>query len=189
MAQGKKNAARLGAHIAFVDESGFLLIPPVRKTWGPKGEKTSLVHRYRHDRISAISAVTVSPIRKHLSLYFSLHEKNIRQDEVIAFLRALLRCLPGLIIIVWDNGRTHRGKLVREFCYSHPRLRLEYLPPYAPDLNPDEGVWSQLKGSLANGRPDDIGELEDHLLECLEDLRSSQPSLRACVHKSELPLF
>jgi hypothetical protein len=56
----QKKVQRLRAHLVFLDESGFLLIPNVRKTWAPRGETPLLWHRYRHDRISAISAVTVS---------------------------------------------------------------------------------------------------------------------------------
>ncbi|MFH1741892.1 MAG: transposase [bacterium] len=66
MASDKKNATRLGAHIVFVDESGFLLIPTVRKTWAPRGQTPIHRHRYRHDKISAISGISVSPNRKRL---------------------------------------------------------------------------------------------------------------------------
>lgn len=189
MAQGKKNALRLGAHIVFVDESGFLLIPSVRRTWAPRGKTPLTVHRFSHARISAISAISVSPVRKRLSLYYRLSSENIRTPDVESFLRQLLRQIPGHLIVVWDNSVTHRGKLVRELEQKRERLHIEYLPAYAPELNPDEGVWSQLKGLLANGRPDDVAELEDHLLCRLADIRSSQSKLRACIHKSELPLL
>jgi transposase len=179
----------LGAHIVFVDESGFMLIPPVRRTWAPKGSTPLTVHRFSHSRVSAISAVSVSPVRKRLSLYYHLSRDNIRGADVAGFLRQLLKQIPGHVIIVWDNSVTHRGALVRELDRKRERLTIEYFPAYAPELNPDEGIWSQLKGLLANGRPDDVIDLEDHLLSSLADIRSSQSSLRACVHKSELPLF
>ncbi len=131
----------------------------------------------------------MSPVRRHISLYFKLYPRNISQREVLSFLRHLIRHIPGHIIILWDRCAIHRGKLVKEYVSSHPRLQLVYLPAYAPDLNPDEGVWSQLKSSLANGRPDDIRDLESHLRARLADLRSSQPKLRACIHQSRLPLF
>ena len=63
LAAHKKNAARLGAHIAFIDESGYLLIPPVRRTWGPRGQTPIIRYSYKHDKISAISAVTVTAFR------------------------------------------------------------------------------------------------------------------------------
>ena len=189
MAQGKKNALDLRAHIVFSDESGFLLIPTVRRTWAPRGKTPVTVHRFAHGRISAISAISVSPVRRHLSLYFALSRDNIRSDDVASFLRELLRAIPGHIIVVWDNSIPHRGRVVRELERSRERLHIEYLPPYAPELNPDEGVWSQLKCSLANGRSDDLEELEDHLLRSIGDIAVSQSKLRACLHGSQLPPF
>ena len=62
MAAGKKNATRLGAHIVFVDESGFMMIPPVRRTWAPIGETPILRHYYRRDRISVIGGLLASMV-------------------------------------------------------------------------------------------------------------------------------
>src|SRR5205807_917128 len=70
VAPGKKNAARLGAHIVFADESGFLLIPTVVRTWAPQGETPIHRHRQgRRDKLSVISGISVSPKRRRLSLY------------------------------------------------------------------------------------------------------------------------
>ncbi len=189
LAGNKKNAERLGAHIVFVDESGFMLIPPVRKTWSPRGQTPIVAHRERHDRVSVISGISISPVRKRLGLYYSLYEGNVTQVQVRDFLSYLLRHLRGFVIVIWDNASPHKGKQIREFCGKYKRLHLEALPPYAPELNPDEGVWSQAKESMANGRPDNIGELWLEVLDTLDALTTSQSSLRACIHKSELPLF
>ncbi len=101
----------------------------------------------------------------------------------------VLRHLRGHVIVIWDNASIHRGKPVREMCRSFARLHLVALPPYAPELNPDEGVWSLAKASLANGRPDDVEELDIHLDETLERIRRSPSKLRSCVHRTGLPLF
>jgi transposase len=186
---GKKNAARLGAHIVFSDESGFLLIPTVRKTWAPRGLTPRLRHRYRRDRISVISAVSLSPRRRRLGLYYRLHETNINQVLVCDFVRHLLRHLRGPIILIWDNGRIHKGDPIRSLCRRFPRLRLEAFPSYAPELNPDEGVWSLAKRSLANGRPDDVPELKAHLASTLGSIARSQRKLRWCLTQSALPLL
>ena len=71
LASNKKNAQRLAAHIVFVDESGFLLIPPVRKTWGPRGHTPIIRYQQIRQRISVISGLSVSPKRKRLGLYYS----------------------------------------------------------------------------------------------------------------------
>jgi transposase len=189
MAPCKKNAARLGAHIVFVDESGFLLIPVLRKTWAPRGETPIVRHRYRRDRISVISGVSISPKRRHLGLYFQCYPHNIRHDEVCWFLEHLLRHLRGHVIVLWDNASIHKGERMREMCRRFPRLHLEALPPYAPQLNPDEEVWAYSKGRLANGRPDDLAELHRQIKRALTGLRRSQRKLRWCVTSSELPPF
>jgi transposase len=113
-------------------------------------------HRYRHDRVSAISAVTVSPQRHRCGFYAHLHVDNITHVEVAIFLRLLLRHLRGHIVLLWDGGPIHRGPDVVTLLARHPRLHVERFPAYAPELNPDEWAWSHLKTSLANGRPDDI---------------------------------
>jgi transposase len=189
VAPGKKNATRLGAHLVFADESGFLLIPSVRSTWAPRGHTPVVHHRYRHDRISVISGISVSPRRRRLGLYYQLYRKNIGQAEVCAFLRHLLCHLRGHVIVLWDNLRAHGGEPIREFCRRHPRLHLERFPAYASELNPDEGVWKFAKADLANGRPDDIPELWRDLIKSLERVRRSQPRLRGCVRHAHLPSF
>jgi transposase len=173
----------------FSDESGFLLIPTLRKTWAPRGKTPIVRHRYRHDRLSVISGISIAPRRCRIGLYFQAHEKNIQHPEVCAFLRHVLRHLRGPVILIWDNASIHKGERIREICRRFPRLHLEFLPPYAPQLNPDEQVWAYAKGRLANGRPDDLTVLHRHLNRALGELRGSQRRLRGCIHQSELPPF
>jgi transposase len=189
LASCKKNAARLAAHLVFIDESGFLLIPSVRKTWSPIGQTPIFHHRYRNDRISAISGIAVSPKRFHCTLYCQLYEDNIQGEEVAVFLRHLLRQIPGHLIVLLDNGTTHRGNSVEELLSRTSRLHLEPFPPYAPELNPDEGVWNHLKKTLSNGRPDTQAELMDVLSDEICALATSQQLLRGCIKQSDLPSF
>jgi len=116
----KKNAARLGAHVIFLDEAGFLLIPSVRKTWSPVGQTPIVRHRYAHDRISAISGIAVSPRRFRCTLYCQLYEDNIQGEEVAAFLRSLLRQIPGHLVVLLDNGGIHRGEPVQDLLSTRP---------------------------------------------------------------------
>jgi putative transposase len=189
VAAHQKKASRLGAHLVFVDESGFLLIPSVCKTWALRGQTPLLYHRQRRDRISVISAISVSPHRRRLGLYYSLHAKNIRHPEVCAFLRHLLCHLRGPVVLVWDNGTIHKGDAIRALCSAFPRLHLYRFPGYAPELNPDEGVWKLAKQRLANGRPDTQHELWRHLRLSLERIRRSPQRLRGCIRQSDLPPF
>jgi transposase len=183
----QKKVQRLKAHLAFLDESGFLLIPNVRRTWAPRGQTPIVWHRYRHDRISAISAVTVSFRRQRLGLYFHLHRENISQAEVTLFLRYLLREIRGPIVLLWDGGGIHTGQETQDFLHRHPRLHVESFPAYAPELNPDEQVWNHCKAALANGRPDNLDELMATLVSVTQEARRNRPLLRSFVTGSDLP--
>jgi hypothetical protein len=189
VATDKKNAERLGAHLVFVDESGFLLIPNVMRTWAPKGQTPLHRHRYRREKVSVISGITVSPRRQRLGLLFDFHLDNIGAEEACKFLHDLLRHLRGHVIVVWDNGTPHKGKVIRELCRRFARLHLEAFPPYAPELNPDEGVWRHAKRKLANGRPDNVLDLMDSVLDAMIDLDHSPNLLKGCINHSEMPPF
>jgi transposase len=190
MASGKKNAARLGAHIVFADESGFLLIPLVVRTWAPQGQTPIHRHRQgRRDKISVISGISLSPKRQQLGLYYLLFYDNIGQQEVCVFLRELLRHLHGPVIVLLDNSSTHKGEPLQKLLHQHPRLSLEYFPSYAPQLNPDEGVWSLAKRDLANSCPKNVDELMEDILRSIERIKVSPNKLRGCILQSELPSF
>jgi transposase len=190
LAAGKKNAARMGAHLVFADESGFLLAPLVAKTWAPRGCTPFQRHRQgRRDKISVISGISLSPKRHRLGLYYLLFFDNIAQEEVCVFLRELLRHLRGPVIVLLDNSSTHQGQPLQKLLRENPRLSIEHFPSYAPELNPDEGVWSLAKRKLANGRPDDVDELLEDIIRAMERIRKSPTKLRSCILQAELPLF
>ncbi len=190
MAAGKKNAARLGAHLVFADESGFLLAPLVAKTWAPRGCTPFQRHRQgRRDKISVISGISLSPQRQHLGLYYLLYFDNIGQEEVCRFLRELLRHLRGSLIVLLDNSSTHHGAPLANLLHRHPRLHIEHFPAYAPELNPDEGVWSLAKRELANASPLNVDELMDDVIHSINGIRTSPEKLRGCILQSDLPNF
>lgn len=186
--EDKKNRQRLVAHLIFVDESGFQLTPCVRRTWAPVGQTPLIRHRFRNDRISMISGLSVSPRRQRLGLYGMFSRDNIRQPDVCLFLRHVLRHLRGQVIALLDNSNIHRGQPITDLCRRLPRLHLEYFPPYAPEINPDEGVWGLLKGRLANGRPDDIVVLAEDLRREFRLIAGCQQKLRGCIRQSDLPI-
>ena len=189
LADHKKKAQRLKAHLVFLDESGFLLIPNVRRTWAPRGETPVVHHRYRRDKISAISAVSVSPQRQRLGLYVHFYQDNITGSEVAFFLRDLLRHLHGAVVLLWDSGSIHTGEEVEQILQDHPRLHCERFPGYAPELNPDEWVWRHLKHELSNGRPDDLQELLEELCRLTNEARKRKDLMVSFVTASKLPSF
>jgi transposase len=108
---------------------------------------------------------------------------------VIGFLRDLLRHLRGEVFVIWDRLNTHRGKKVRRFLDRHPRLHVEFLPPYAPELNPNEYGWGYLKcNPLANYCPADLDELAETVQQTSDDVRGQQALLRGFVRATKLPI-
>jgi transposase len=143
MAHPQKGAQAEQKTILFVDESGFYPLPSVVRTYAPVGQTPILREWYTRDHLSAISAI--SPEGK---LYFHTQAHAMNSADVVAFLEHLLRKISGCMVIIWDGAPIHRSQVIREFL-SHgaaQRLHLERLPAYAPELNPGEGLWQQLKG-------------------------------------------
>jgi putative transposase len=191
VAANQKKAARHRGTLVFVDETGIFLMPFVRRTWAPRGQTPTLRTRTRHHRhLSVIGGITISPRRRHLGWYLSFHANcSIRQEQVIAFLRDLLRHVRGELFLIWDRLNAHRGKQVQSFVAKHPRLHVEFLPPYAPELNPNEYGWSYLKcNPLANYCPDELAELETKAKQAGERVRGQQELLRSFVRATGLPL-
>lgn len=144
----------------FLDETGFLLQPLNRRTWAPRGETPIQYASARHDRLSVIGAVTLSPQRQRISTYWQFYDNNVVATDVVAFLRSLHRQQGRKLIVVLDRFNVHR-KAIRLLKESGAKwLSVEWLPAYAPDLNPVEALWSCTKyGDLANFTPADLYEL------------------------------
>jgi putative transposase len=190
VAAHSKRACCLGAYLVLIDESGVLMAPLVRRTLAPKGQTPFLLHQAKHrEKVSLIAALTLSPKHQRLSLYVtSLINASFNQIEVAWFLRQLLGHFRNPLIIVWDRGPMHHGPDIRQLLSEHPRLSLELLPPYAPDLNPVEQLWTHLKwGRLCNFAPSDVQELDARLLSEILAVRNNQDRLRGLWEASELP--
>jgi transposase len=168
------------------DESGFMLTPNVKYTWAPKGKTPHVFHWFKQDKVSAVGALSISPIRKRIRLFLRFKSRNITSKHIVQFLQYLLRHLQGHVFLVWDGSTIHRSKKVTEFLHRHPRIHTFRFPPYAPELNPIEFFWSQIDSDLANGRPADLGQLSYQLHKSTRKKRSSQKMLRSCLHRSGL---
>lgn len=146
VARGKKNADRIGATIVFIDESGFLMAPHVRRTWAPRGQTPMLYHRTRHrQKVSAIAALCWKR-DEPVHLYFRLQpDRNINTQRFVDFLRQLFRHVDGPLVMVWDRLNVHRSPRVRDYVESRPNSEIVYLPAYAPELNPVEYLWGNWK--------------------------------------------
>jgi transposase len=167
----------------------LLLNPLVRRTLAPRGQTPSLPVTAGHRRkISVIAGLSLSPVTRQPGLYFeAAPDRHFRSADVAHFVHDLLRHLRGRVILVWDNGLMHKGEPIRQLLADFPRLSIEYLPPYAPTLNPVEQLWNQLKyGALANFIPHDFDELDHRAGDWLIDAKFDPARLRSCYKNTPL---
>jgi transposase len=170
-----------------IDETGLMLQPLVRRTWAPRGQTPVMYGWDRHDRLSVLAGLTLAARRNRLGLYFTVHGHNITADELVAFLCGVQRNLRRRLIVVLDRWSVHR-KTAR-ILQDDRRFTFEWLPGYAPDLNPVEHVWSHTKyGDLANYVPADVVELECAVDCSLQETRHAPGMLRSFFHAAELDL-
>jgi len=187
-----REAQERGAHLVFLDESGFMLTPSIRRTWGPRGKTPILDAWDRRDRISAISSISVSPYHRRLNLHFDLlgDNLNVHATDIVAYLRRLKAQVRAPLTILWDGSTLHdKSKLVRAFLAEHPEIKTERLPAYAPELNPDELVWAWTKyGRLGNLAAANADWLRDYLITEFTYMRQHPELLASCIEKTNLPL-
>jgi len=165
-----------------VDESAFYLLPGVVRTFAPRGQTPVLRLPLTREHLSAISGIT-----RDGRLLLRVQARAFKSPDVVAFLRQLLRCLRGKLLVVWDGAPIHRAHPIKDFLAAGAakRLRLEQLPGYAPELNPDEGIWHYLKHvELRNVRCQDLEHLDDELRRAVKRLRHKRSVIRGCFHQS-----
>lgn len=162
MARGKKNARRRRAWIFFQDESGVSQRPSIRRTWAPKGETPVLIHAFNWSTISVCAALGFRWDGQRSQLFFQTRKGSYNSESLIAFLQDLRRHLRGKkAILVWDGLPAHKSQVMKEYLHSQRSwLRVEPLPGYAPELNPVESLWGNVKGQeLANRCSKDLEEV------------------------------
>jgi len=181
VAAPQKGALKEGRTIVFCDQSGFYLLPMVVRTYAPVG-KTPILHEHlSRDHLSAMSGITLEG-----KLYMKEQQKAFKGEDVVRFLKHLMRQIPGKLLVIWDGSPIHRGGSVKDFLASGAahRLQLEQLPGYAPDLNPDEGVWKHLKCvELENLCCQSLSELRVELRKAKERLRHKRDVILGCLRQ------
>ena len=149
LAGDKKKAAQQRAWIFFEDESGFSQQPSVRRTWAPRGQTPVLKARGNHWRRTSVAAALgfrCDGSRSRLLAQTKPDSHNTK--SLMVFLKALKRFVQGQqVILIWDHLPAHRSKVMKRFLFEQRDwLHIEWLPGYAPDLNPTEGVWNNIQG-------------------------------------------
>ncbi len=163
MADSKKNARRRKAWILFQDESGVSQRPSVRRTWAPKGQTPVLIHAFNWAKLSICAALGYRWDGRRSRLFFQTREGSYDTETLIAFLQDLKHELRGKpALLVWDGLPAHKSRAMQDYLRKERRwLVVERLPGYAPDLNPVEMLWGNVKGQeLANRCAHNLSELK-----------------------------
>jgi DDE superfamily endonuclease len=164
VAADQKGARAESAWLVFFDESGISLIPPVRRTWSPRGQTPLLRHRMAWKRASMAAALGYHPDASKARLCFHLQPDSYDTDSLIEVLKQLAVFYAGhRVVLLWDGLSSHWSHKMRAHLDAQRHwLSVERLPAYAPELNPVEYLWANLKGGeLANCTGDTITQVAD----------------------------
>ena len=148
------------------------------RTYAPRGQTPILRVKLTHDHLSTIGAITTRG-----QLLFQIQTRSYNSADVVRFLRLLLRKLPGKLLVIWDGSPIHRSQTIKDFLArgAAKRMHLERLPGYAPELNPQEGIWNLLKRrELKNTCCRNRTELTQELTWAKERLRHRRATILAC---------
>jgi transposase len=162
MAGGKKNARRQRAWLLFEDESGLSTQPVVRRTWAPRGETPVLTHPFRHwKRVSVAAVLAFRWDGRRSGVFFQTRSGAYTTASLIGFLRHLKRHFRRRrVILLWDGLPAHRSCRMRAYlAQQRSWLTVERLPAYAPELNPAEPLFGNVKGVDLANRDGDLPQL------------------------------
>jgi transposase len=182
VAELKKIAARQGRIIVFIDESGLSERPCRARTWAPRGQTPVLQYSFSWKQLSVIAGTSF------WRFYFRLFAGTIRTPQVIEFLKALKATIGKKLLIIWDRLQAHRSRLVREYVEAQRgAISLEFLPAYAPELNPVECIWGYLKHhAMPNYCARDLGDLAQRASRNLRSMQRRTTLVRAFWKQAEL---
>lgn len=145
----KKRAKKLGAEIFFLDEAGFQSDPPLGRTYGLKGKTPVVVTSGQRQSINVISAVNARG-----AFWAATYDGKLNAESFVLFLQNFMKGREGKVFLIVDGHPSHTAKAAQRYVASlKGRFELHRLPAYAPDLNPDEFVWSHMKKNGVSKKP------------------------------------
>jgi transposase len=168
LGEGTRLAAATGAWICFEDEAGQNLRPPKARTWAPRGRTpVARVSGKGSGRVSVAGLVCLKPgARAHLFYRVRIHRgrkgerRSMSEADYAGLIAAAHKELQAPVILIWDRLNTHVSAVMRSFITAHPDWLTEVrLPAYAPELNPAEGAWANMKNGLGNLAARDVDQL------------------------------
>jgi transposase len=164
-----------------MDETGFSFRANSATTWAPMGQTPVL------RRVSTRRALSTAI---GLTLSGRLDKRHVAQaicgENVVATLRHLQRDVPGPLIVLWGRLSAHRATVVKQYLGAHPAIDVHWLPPYAPDLNPEEGCHGHVKQHLRHAVPTGVGDLRAQIDRGVARLRRRPDLILGCFQHAGL---
>jgi hypothetical protein len=186
----KKNARRRRAWLVFEDESGISQHPVVRRTWAPRGKTPIVTHTGSNwKRLSVAGALAFRWDGRRTRFFFRTQAGSYTDATLILFLRDLKRHFHGqAVILIWDGLAAHTSARMRRYvAQQRAWLTVERLPAYAPELNPIEQVWGNVKTcEMANVCAPDLVTLRRPLHRGLARFRGQRDLAFAFLRHVEL---
>jgi transposase len=168
----------------FEDEFGVSYVEPVSFTWAPKGQTPKLKRpgRYRRET-STMAGLTISG-----KIYKRHFDGSIDTEKLLDGLEHFRQHIQGPIILIWDQSRTHKALLVKAYLEEHPEIHVEYLPSYAPELNPEEYCHGNVKRHMKNAIFHSKIEIRNNLNKGFSRLRKRPDILLGFFQHADLKL-
>jgi len=175
----QKEARKVGATIFFGDEAGVSSDYHSGTTWAEKGKTPIVRTTGSHFKVSMISAVSARG-----DMRFMVVDGSIRNKEFHTFLQRLMVNAEKPIFLVLDNLGIHKTKRIQEYVEAqNGMLRLFFLPPYSPNLNPDELVWNDLKGKMGRTAPAEKSELKAKVNGFMREIQRDKNKVARYFHE------
>jgi transposase len=174
--QIQARAKKEGAAIFFADEASVRTSYHAGTTWAPVGKTPVVAGSGQTQSVSMVSAI--SPRGE---LHFQVYESGIRQEEFLDFCKMLVADTGRPVFLIIDNSAVHRARILHEYAaQSNGMLTVFFLPPYSPDLNPDEWVWKNVKhDNLGRASAKSRHELAQFAIAALARLKEMPGKLRS----------
>ncbi len=134
------------AHVLYEDESMIRDYQAIKKTWFPKGQQRIIPTYGKHEGVKLVGFLNYETGE----VYVEEHERYDAEVFRCFLLHVLARYPQGKIVMILDNAKIHHAKLLKDVLDANPRLHLEFLPPYSPNLNKIEELWGWMKNSVIN---------------------------------------
>lgn len=177
----RAQARKEGAIIYFADESGIRSDYHTGTTWAPKGQTPVIEATGARFSLNMISAVSPKG-----EFRFMVHEGAVTATVFCEFLSRLMIGSTAPIFLILDGHPVHKARVVKAFVQAQQgRLKLFYLPPYSPHLNPDEQVWAHVKRRVAKQLVDSKIEMKQRVISALRSIQKLPEIVKAFFRQPE----